>query len=98
MKGDLENQVSKGGKTFTRKLNADRSYIGLNGETIKLKGRSMLFVRNVGHLMTNPAVLDKNGNEAPEGILDGIFTSLIAIHDLKGNSSEIGRASCRERV
>ena len=87
MKGDLEEQVSKGGKTFTRKLNADRAYIGLNGETIKLKGRSMLFVRNVGHLMTNPAVLDKNGNEAPEGILDGIFTSLIAIHDLKGNSS-----------
>lgn len=87
MKGDLEEQVSKGGKTFTRKLNADRAYIGLNGETIKLKGRSMLFVRNVGHLMTNPAVLDKNGNEAPEGILDGIFTSLIAIHDLKGNST-----------
>lgn len=87
MKGDLEEQVSKGGKTFTRSLNADRSYIGLNGETVKLKGRSMLFIRNVGHLMTNPAVLDKDGNQAPEGILDGIFTSLIAIHDLKGNSN-----------
>ena len=86
MKGDLEEEVSKGGETFIRKLNADRSYIGLNGESIKLKGRSMLFVRNVGHLMTNPSVLDKNGNEVPEGILDGVFTSLIAIHDLNGSS------------
>lgn len=87
MKGTLEEQVSKGGKSFTRKLNADRAYIGLNGETIKLKGRAMLFIRNVGHLMTNPAVLDKNGNEVPEGILDGVFTTLCAMHDLKGNSA-----------
>lgn len=86
MKGTLEEQVTKGGETFTRKLNADRSYIGLNGETIKLKGRAMLFIRNVGHLMTNPSVLDKDGNEVPEGILDGVFTSLCAVHDLKGNS------------
>lgn len=86
MNGTLEESITKGDQTFVRKLNPDRAYIGLNGETIKLKGRSMLFIRNVGHLMTNPAVLDKDGNEVPEGILDGVFTSLIAIHDLKGSS------------
>jgi malate synthase len=86
MQGTLAESVSKGGKTFVRKMNADREYTGLNGETIKLKGRAMLFIRNVGHLMTNPAVLDKNGKEAPEGILDAVFTSLAALHDLKGNS------------
>ena len=86
MKGDLAESVTKNGKTFTRTMNGDREYVGLNGETIRLKGRSMLFVRNVGHLMTNPAMLDKNGNEVPEGIMDAMVTTLIAIHDLKGNA------------
>ncbi len=86
MKGDLAESVTKGGKTFTRTMNADREYVGLNGETIKLKGRSMLFIRNVGHLMTNPAILLADGSEIPEGIMDGMITTLIAIHDLKGNS------------
>ncbi|QQD24067.1 malate synthase G [Venatoribacter cucullus] len=86
MKGDLAESVSKNGKTFTRTMNGDREYVGLNGETIRLKGRSMLFIRNVGHLMTNPAMLDKNGNEVPEGIMDAMVTTLVAIHDLKGNA------------
>ncbi|MEE3189547.1 MAG: malate synthase G, partial [Pseudomonadota bacterium] len=86
MKGDLAEDVTKGGKTFTRTMNPDREYTGLNGETVKLKGRSMLFVRNVGHLMTNPAILLADGSEIPEGIMDGMMTTLIAMHDLKGNS------------
>jgi malate synthase len=86
MKGALAEEVTKGGKTFTRTMNADREYTGLNGETVKLKGRSMLFIRNVGHLMTNPAVLLADGSEIPEGIMDGMITTLIAIHDLKGNA------------
>ncbi len=86
MKGDLAEEVSKGGKTFTRTMNADREYTGLDGNTFSIKGRSMLFVRNVGHLMTNPAILDSEGNEVPEGLMDAMFTTLIAIHDLNGNS------------
>jgi len=86
MKGDLAEEVTKGGKTFTRTMNADREYTGLNGETVKLKGRSMLFIRNVGHLMTNPAILLADGSEIPEGIMDGMISTLIAIHDLKGNA------------
>ncbi|MFC3680145.1 malate synthase G [Bacterioplanoides pacificum] len=86
MKGDLAEEVSKGGKTFTRTMNADREYTGLNGETFSVKGRSMLFVRNVGHLMTNPAILLADGSEVPEGIMDGMMTTLIAMHDLKGNA------------
>src|SRR3546814_5842608 len=88
MTGKLTEEVSKGGKTFTRALNPDRQYTDLNGSTQSLHGRSLMFIRNVGHLMTNPAVLDEQGNEVPEGILDGVFTSLIAMHDLKlgGNS------------
>jgi len=86
MKGDLEEQVVKGGTSFTRRMNADREYTGLDGKAFSLKGRSMLFVRNVGHLMTNPAILDKDGNEVPEGMMDAMFTTLIAMHDLKGNA------------
>jgi malate synthase len=86
MKGDLSEEVSKGGKTFTRVMNNDRQFSGVDGKTFSLKGRSMLFVRNVGHLMTNPAILLEDGTEIPEGIMDGMITSLIAIHDLTGNS------------
>ncbi len=79
MRGDLTASFDKGGRTMNRALDADREYDGFT-----LPGRSLMFVRNVGHLMTNPAVLLADGNEAPEGMLDALFTSLCAIHDLKG--------------
>ena len=87
MKGDLSEEVSKGGTSFTRTMNADRVYTSPTGEPVTLHGRSLLFVRNVGHLMTIDAILDNQGNEVPEGILDGLLTSLAAIHNLKGNTS-----------
>ena len=83
MRGDLTATFEKGGKTMTRALNADRVFTDREGSQWSLKGRSLLFVRNVGHLMTTPAVRLPDGSEAPEGILDGIVTSLIAMHDLK---------------
>ena len=86
MKGDLEETLIKNGKSITRKMNPDRVYKGVNGKALVLPGRSLLFVRNVGHLMTNPAILDSKGKEVPEGIMDAVFTSLIAIHDINGNS------------
>tara|TARA_R110002033_G_scaffold119836_4_gene163171 strand:- start:22910 stop:25015 length:2106 start_codon:yes stop_codon:yes gene_type:complete len=84
MRGDLDASFEKGGKTVERKANPDRDYVDLDGKPFTLPGRSLMFVRNVGHLMTNPAVLLADGSEAPEGLLDGVFTSLIAMHDIKG--------------
>ncbi len=85
MQGSLEDTFEKGGALTTRRLNPDRNYVAPDGTAFTLPGRSLLLVRNVGHLMTNPAVLLPDGGEAPEGILDGIITSLIALHDLKSN-------------
>ncbi len=84
MRGDLDASFEKGGKTISRKANPDRAYTDQDGNEFTLPGRSLMFVRNVGHLMTNPAVLLADGSEAPEGLLDGVFTSLISMHDLKG--------------
>ena len=83
MKGDLKETFVKGDKEMTRSLNEDRSYTGKDGSEITLPGRSVLLVRNVGHLMTNPAILDVDGNEVPEGIMDAMFTICIAKHDLQ---------------
>ncbi|MDA9947895.1 malate synthase G [Paracoccaceae bacterium] len=89
MRGDLTEEIVKGGKSYTRKLNPDLRFAAADGGEVTLKGRSLMLVRNVGHLMTNPAVLDRHGNEIDEGLLDALCTSLIATHDLQrsgGNS------------
>ncbi len=85
MKGTLTEEIAKGDQTFTRSMNPDREYTAPNGDSLTLKGRSLMFVRNVGHLMTNPAIIDSEGNEIPEGIMDGVVTTLISLHDVQGN-------------
>ena len=87
MKGDLKESFVKGGTEMTRSLNPDRKYISSGGSNFSLQGRSLMLVRNVGHLMTNPAILDKDGDEIPEGILDAMFTICIAMHDFNGSSA-----------
>jgi malate synthase len=86
-RGDLTEEVSKGDKTFTRVLNEDRTFTTPDGGELTLPGRSLLFVRNVGHLMTNDAITDADGNEVPEGIQDALFTSLVAMHGLKADEA-----------
>ncbi|ASN04469.1 malate synthase G [Virgibacillus necropolis] len=86
-RGDLTSIFTKGGKEVTRTLNPDRTYSGPNGEEVVLTGRVLMFIRNVGHLMTNNAILDENGQEIPEGIMDGVFTSLMAKHGLLGKGT-----------
>ncbi len=86
MQGTLQESFEKSGKTITRAMNPDRQYLDKSGNRFSLHGRSLLFIRNVGHLMTNPAILDASGNEVPEGIMDGMITVLAAMHDLQGNT------------
>ena len=86
MKGDLKETFMKGGVEMTRSLKPDRNYTASDGSNLMLSGRSLMLVRNVGHLMTSPAILDQNGQEIPEGILDAMFTICIAMHDLNGDS------------
>ncbi|TCP05905.1 malate synthase G [Caldimonas thermodepolymerans] len=83
LQGTLTEEVTKNGRTFTRRMNPDREYTGANGKPVVLHGRSLLFVRNVGHLMTNPAILYDGGKEIPEGIMDAVITTTIALVDLK---------------
>jgi malate synthase len=94
MRGDLEDTFEKGDRTLTRKLNSDRVFTAVDGSELVLPGRSVLFVRNVGHLMTNPAILDADGQEIPEGIMDGMFTALIALHDLNKPESAPRNSRC----
>ena len=86
IKGDLEETITRGGSSFVRKMNADRQYKAADGSQMSLNGRSLMFIRNVGHLMTNPAILCPDGSEIPEGIMDGVITSLISLHDIKRQS------------
>ena len=86
IKGDLEETITRGGSSFVRKMNVDRQYKAADGSQMSLNGRSLMFIRNVGHLMTNPAILCSDGSEIPEGIMDGVITSLISLHDIKRQS------------
>ena len=87
MKGDLTANVEKNGKKFVRKLNSDRNYTSRDGEKISLHGRALLLNRNVGHLMTNPAIMLKDGSEIPEGIMDAFFSTMCALHDFKNKKN-----------
>ncbi|MDE1063283.1 MAG: malate synthase G [Pseudomonadales bacterium] len=88
MKGDLAIDMQKNGVSITRQLNSDRHYQSADGSSFSLHGRSLLFIRNVGHLMTNNAILNSQGDEIPEGIMDGFITSLCALHDIRGPSAK----------
>ena len=91
MKGNLTAKMEKNGKKFVRKLNPNREYISRDGKKISLHGRSLLLNRNVGHLMTNPAIILKDGSEIPEGIMDAFVSTLCALHDFKNkNNSRAG--------
>ena len=90
IKGNLTETISKGGKEFTRVMNPDRKYQTADGEAISIKGRSLMFVRNVGHLMTNNAIIDAKGNQVPEGIMDAMITAIIALHGIKNSDSNNG--------
>ena len=99
LRGSLTEEVSKGGRSFVRRLNPDRVYKAADaGQDVVLPGRSLLFVRNVGHLMTNPAILLDGGREIPEGIMDAVITTLIALHDLKQLSGSGLRNSRRGSI
>jgi malate synthase len=89
MKGDLTEVISKGERTFTRSLNPDRRYLTPEGGSLTVRGRSLMLVRNVGHLMTNPAIVDQHGNPVPEGIMDAAITGLIALHDIGINGRRL---------
>lgn len=93
MKGDLVEDVAKGGKTITRRLNGDKSFTAPDGSTLLLKGRVLMLIRNVGHLMTNPAILLADGSEIPEGMMDAMITGLIALHDVGANGRRANSAS-----
>ena len=91
VKGDLTDRFEKGGRMVDRAMNRAREYTAPDGSTVTLQGISLMLIRNVGHLMTNPAILDKDGNEAPEGILDALISSMIAVHDVRsGKNSRAG--------
>ena len=91
VKGDLTDRFEKGGRMVDRAMNPAREYTAPDGSTVTVPGISLMLIRNVGHLMTNPAILDKDGNEAPEGILDALISSMIAVHDMKsGKNSRAG--------
>ena len=93
IKGDLTEEISKGGNTSIRRMNPNKAFKSSDGNTFEVKARSVMFVRNVGHLMTNSAILDEKGNEVPEGILDAIVTSLIASLDINGKICSTKTAS-----
>jgi len=97
MRGDLSDTFDKGGSSQTRHLNPDRVFTAAGGDKLTLPGRSLMFVRNVGHLMTNDAIVDSRGAEIPEGIMDGVFTAMIALHDLR-KDSDANRNSRRGSV